>query len=162
VVYVRPPPSLAHYIPGEIAVEVVAQDLMNRDEAMKQLKFHLQRAHDQMSKNLPTSTNKVRDEVYLKIRPHKQKSMPTRLHLKLSTRYYGPVVVIAQVGSVTYRLQFPEEAHIHPVFHISQLKRAVVNGQVGSTLPPDLQGLGEGLNPKQICRPEFMTSMGNR
>jgi len=46
VVYGRAPPSLARYIPGETAVEVVAQDLINKDEALKQLKYHLQIAQD--------------------------------------------------------------------------------------------------------------------
>ena len=35
----RTPPSLARYIPGETAVKAVAQDLMTRDEALKQFKF---------------------------------------------------------------------------------------------------------------------------
>lgn len=44
VVYGRPPPSLACFIPGEMLVQAVAQDLMDRDEALTQLKFHLKRA----------------------------------------------------------------------------------------------------------------------
>ena len=41
VVYGRPPPSLARFVPGEMLVEVVSLDLMDRDEALKQLKSHL-------------------------------------------------------------------------------------------------------------------------
>jgi len=111
VVYGKPPPSIARYIPGETKLEAVAQDLMNRDEALKQLKFHLQRAQDPMSKfankHKKSSIIKVRDEVYLKVRLHKQQSMSTTLHPKLSAHYYGPFVVIAQVGPVAYRLQLP-------------------------------------------------------
>ena len=35
VVYGRPPPSLARFVPGETLVEAVAQDLMDRDETLK-------------------------------------------------------------------------------------------------------------------------------
>jgi len=37
----RPPPSLAIFVSGKAIVEAVAQDLITRDEALKQLKFHL-------------------------------------------------------------------------------------------------------------------------
>ncbi|XP_052724028.1 uncharacterized protein LOC108346548 [Vigna angularis] len=47
-VYGRPPPTLTRYIPGETVVDAVTQDLQTRDEALKQLKYHLARAQDQM------------------------------------------------------------------------------------------------------------------
>lgn len=40
-VYARAPPSLSRFVPGETPVEAVAQELRKRDEALKQLKFHL-------------------------------------------------------------------------------------------------------------------------
>jgi len=40
VVYGKSSSSLARYIPRETTVEMVAQDLITRDEALKQLKFH--------------------------------------------------------------------------------------------------------------------------
>jgi len=57
------------------------------------------------NKNGKPSTIKVGDEVYLKMRPHKQQSMSTGLHPKLPACYYGPFSLIAQVGPVAYRLQ---------------------------------------------------------
>ena len=50
--------------------------------------------------------------MYLKIGPHKQQSMPTRINSKLVARYYGPFKVIAQIGLVAYRLQLREGAQI--------------------------------------------------
>nr|KYP42454.1 Geminivirus Rep-interacting motor protein [Cajanus cajan] len=97
-----PPPSLARFIPGEVLVEAVAQDLRDRDEALKQLKYHLGRAQDQMIHyaNARRRPAKIQpgDWVYLKIRPHRQVSMPTRLHPKLSACYYGPYLVLKQIG----------------------------------------------------------------
>ena len=147
VVYGCPPPSLTRFIPGETMVEAVEQDLMNRDEALSQLKFHLERAQDVMSKyanrHRRPSPIKVGDMVYLKIRPQRQLSMPNRLHRKLAAKYYGPFQVEAAVGKVAFRLQLPETARIHPVFHVSQLKLAIGTQEIQPELPRELQGLTE-------------------
>jgi len=90
----------------------------------------------------PSEIN-VGNEVYLKIRPHKQKSMPIRVNPKLFARYYGPFKMTAQIGQVAYRLQLPEGALIHPVFHVSLLKKAIGNANVESEWPVSLQGRGK-------------------
>ena len=107
---------------------------------------------------------KVGDEVYLKIRPHKQLSMPIRINPKLVARYYAPFKVIAQIGLVAYRLQLPEGAQIqiHPVFHVSQLKRAVGNVQVKLELSPSLQGKGENIVPVQVLQTRELNRHGEK
>jgi len=49
-VYGRAPPSLARFVPSETAMETEAQELMNHDEALKQLRYHLSRTQEQMAK----------------------------------------------------------------------------------------------------------------
>lgn len=66
---------------------------------------------------------KVDDWVYLKIRSHRQSSMPVRLHPKLSACYFGSFQVLQHVGNMAYRLRLAESARIHSVFHVSQLKK---------------------------------------
>ncbi|WVZ22270.1 hypothetical protein V8G54_000814 [Vigna mungo] len=140
IVYGRTPPTLSTFIPGETSVEKVAQDLMMRDEALRQLKLHLQQAQEAM----------VGDWVYLKIRPHRQSTMLVRLHPKLSTRYFGPFQVLQQVGKVAFRLQLPEAARIHPIFHVSQLKKAIGQKRVEKELPTELQAEGPTFWPVKI------------
>jgi hypothetical protein len=44
----------------------------------------------------------------------------------LAPRYIGPYKVLKRDGAVAYRLELPEEmSDIHPVFHVSQLRRCL-------------------------------------
>ena len=78
---------------------------------------------------------KVRDWVYVKLRPHRQQSVTKRINSKLSARYFDPFQVEARVGEVAYRLTLPPTARVHLVFHVPQLKKAVGNHLVEPVLP---------------------------
>lgn len=66
---------------------------------------------------------KVGDWAYLKLRPYRQNTLSQKAFSKLGTRYYGPFQVIARVGEVAYKLELSDDTQIHPVVHVSQLKR---------------------------------------
>ncbi|KAM3253811.1 hypothetical protein ACQJBY_047733 [Aegilops geniculata] len=78
----------------------------------------------------------VGDFVYLKLQPYIQTSVARGACHKLSYRFFGPYKIIARVNNVAYKLQLPEHAQIHPVFHVSQLRKALVPGTTASSNLP--------------------------
>lgn len=108
-----------------------------RDNRLKQLKENLQHAQNRMkfyADKLRTDRQfNVGDMVYIKIQPYRQNAFGLRGLLKLRSKYYGPFKVVERVGELAYKLQLPDTATIHPVFHVSQLKAHV--GKYAIPLP---------------------------
>ncbi|OIT26263.1 putative mitochondrial protein [Nicotiana attenuata] len=76
------------------------------------------------------------DWIYLKLRPCRQSSVAIRKSLKLSSKFYGPYQVIKRIGSAAYELQLPPTGKIHPVFHVSQLKKKIGTNIAACVYPP--------------------------
>lgn len=120
---------------------------------MRQLKQHLLKAQESMKKYADRKRRNLSFEkgewVFLKLRPHRQQTIARRINQKLGPRFFGPFPVVERIGSVLYKLQLPEGATVHPVFHISQLKKAIGNYVATTDLPEELE-----VEPGDIEEPE--------
>ena len=67
----------------------------------------------------------VGDMVYLKMAPYRLAVFGFRGALKLQNKYYGLFLILQKIGNSAYKLQFPSNIRIHPVFHVSQLKKHI-------------------------------------
>jgi hypothetical protein len=65
------------------------------------------------------------DQVFLRLQPYKQNSLKADHCEKLVPKFYGPYTVLKRVGKVTYQLAFPIHSKLHPVFHVSCLKKVI-------------------------------------
>ena len=67
----------------------------------------------------------IEDLVFLKVSPI-EGMMRFGMKWKLKPRYVGPYKILKRVGIVAYEIELPAElAALHPVFHISLLKKCV-------------------------------------
>lgn len=111
-------------------------------ELMQQLvRQHLLRAQQRMKKQADKHRSersfKVGEWVFLKLQPYVQASLAPRSCHKLAFKFFGPYQVLAKIGGAAYKLQLPSSSAIHPVFHVSQLKKMVGEAPVTSVLPDD-------------------------
>ena len=84
-----------------------------------------QRMQHQADKHRQERTFAVGDWIYVKLHPHIQHSVQRRSNHKLSYKYFGPYLILQTIGKVAYKVQLPATSQIHPVLHVSQLKKAL-------------------------------------
>jgi len=103
---------------------------------------HLQCAQKRMKQQADMRRSEcqfeVGDSVYLKLQPYVQSSVASRSSNKVSFRFFRSFTITQKIGSVAYRLLLPPYSSIHPVFHVSQLKKAVSPSHSVSPSLPDI------------------------
>lgn len=79
----------------------------------------------------------VRDWVFLRLIPYQLQSLNSHTFHKLHHKSYGPFEVVERIGKVAYNLKLPEGTKIHPVFHVSCLKKMVGSQVIPMTALPE-------------------------
>jgi hypothetical protein len=76
------------------------------------------------------------DQVFLRLQPYKKNSLKAKHCQNLAPKFYGPYIVLKRVGQVAYQLALPSHSKIHPVFHVSCLKKVIgTKCQIQTNLP---------------------------
>ncbi|XP_012847898.1 PREDICTED: uncharacterized protein LOC105967845 [Erythranthe guttata] len=120
--YGYPPPLVGYGVVEEFKSVGVEQWVNDHAKLLQHLKELLQRARDRMKlhadKHRQERAFVAGDWVYLKLKPYKQ-------------------LIVRRIGAVAYELQLPPTAKIHPVFHVSLLKKHVGSrDQIVADIPP--------------------------
>ena len=143
-------------------VDSLDQLLQERDPILDDLQFNVAMAQQRMEfyadKKRREVVFEVGDFVYLKMRPYHQKSLASRMNEKFGPRFYGPYKILQRVGKAAYQLELPKDCSLHPVFHVSQLKRAEGVTQAAVAVPPLTADLEEVLQPVDILQIRHLPS----
>jgi hypothetical protein len=104
----------------------------------------------------------VGDWVYLKLQPYIQVSVARRSTQKLGFKFFGPYQILSRVGNVSYKLKLPDSTRIHPVIHVSQLKKAIrPQDTVSAELPCYYTNDSFAVQPQEIID-ERMIKRGSK
>jgi hypothetical protein len=117
------------------------QEWLEQLKAIQQLLQHNLHHARQYMKNLADKKRTERtfllgDEVFIKLQPYAQSSVLSRSNHKLAFRYFGPYTISKCINPVAYEVALPAEARIHPVFHVSQLRKVIRPGTPVSQVLP--------------------------
>ena len=127
--YGFPPPMIAEVILPDCPNDNAKQLLQHRELATQIIKDNLSKAQSrikqQADKHRSDREFSIGDMVYLKLQPYRHTSLSIHNSLKLHSKYYGPFRVLEKIGKAAYKLLLPDGCQLHPVFHVSQLKRHV-------------------------------------
>ncbi|KAJ0981251.1 hypothetical protein J5N97_009506 [Dioscorea zingiberensis] len=133
------PPIHLPYFPRDSSIASVDTTLKDREAVIQLLKQQLTKAQHRMKqqadKHRTERSFNVGDKVYLKLQPYSQNSVVARKVPKLAAKYYGPYEVVDKIGAVAYKLNLPASSAIHPVFHVSLLKKSVAEHPITRALP---------------------------
>ncbi|KAL7145472.1 hypothetical protein ABFS83_07G086400 [Erythranthe nasuta] len=136
------PPQVGYGPWLEIKTAGVEQWLIDHTKMIQHLKSLLQKARDRMKMQADKHRSErefaVGDWVFLKLKLYKQLSLKKSPIWKLMPKFCGPFEILKRIGEGAYCwLKLPEAAKVHPVFHVSLLKKQVGHqDRVVSELPP--------------------------
>ena len=126
----------------------------HQQQVLQLLKDNLNLAQNRMKQQADQHRSErsfnVGDWVFLRLQPYKQMSLKnTKKDNKLSPKYYGPYKVLQNIGSMAYKLELLASSRVHPVFHVSYLKKVISDKLPVQTILPERDEEGKiTLNPE--------------
>ena len=138
-------------------IPATADMVQERLQITSLIKENLAKAQNRMKhyadKHRSERTLQVGEWVFLKLQPYRQQTIAIRKNLKLSAKYFGPFRIIEKVRTVAYKLQLPPGARVHPVFHVSLLKRKIGDAQSAVPVLPELDATDQCLlQPEKVMK----------
>jgi hypothetical protein len=151
------PPSITSSLKEKSKVQAVEDHIENQQQVLQILKDNLTMAQNRMKQQADQHRSErsfeVGDWVFLRLQPYKQMSLKqAKKDNKLSPKYYGPYKVLQKIGTMAYKLELPASSRVHPVFHVSCLKKVIGDKIPVQTILPELDEEG-----KMILEPEAIT-----
>jgi hypothetical protein len=106
----------------------VEYHIEHQQEVLQLLKDNLTMAYNrteqQADQHRSEISFEVGDWVFLILQPYKHMSLKQdKKDNKLSLKYYGPNKVLQNIGTMAYTLELPASSRVHPLFHVSCLKK---------------------------------------
>ena len=100
----------------------------------------------------------VGDWVFLRLQTYKQMSLKqAKKDNKLSPKYYGPYKVLQNIGTMAYKMELHASSRVHPIFHVSCLKKVIGDKIPVQTIFPKIDE-----EVKIIWEPETVTETRTR
>ena len=131
--------------------------LRNRDQIIHILQENLHMARNRMKQQADQHrsecTFQAGNMVFLCLQSYKQSSLKIKGNQKLAPKFYGPYKVLQKIGTISYKLELPSSSRIHPVFHVSCLKKVIGTNIKAQTILPELDNEGSIIwipNPSSI------------
>jgi hypothetical protein len=154
-VYGKNPPSVLSYLPGVSKVQAVDQTLTVREAILHTLKENLVMAQNRMKKKADQGLFERQfvegDQVFLRLQPYKKNFLKDDHCQKLVPKFYGPYTILKHVGQVAYQLSLSSHSKLHPVFHVSCLKKVIGTKCQTQTNLPELDEEGSiWLHPEAV------------
>jgi hypothetical protein len=104
--------------------------LKEMEEKMLNIKQNLKSSQDMhkiyVDKNITDKEFKVGDHVFLKVKADIS-SLKMGNCSKLEAIYSGPFEILERIGPVAYMIAFPACMTIHNIFHVSLLKKYILD-----------------------------------
>ena len=156
------PPSITSYLRENSKVQAVEHHIEHQQQVLQLLKDNLVLAQNRMKQQADQHRSErsfdVGDWVFLRLQPYKQMSLKqAKKDNKLSPKYYGPYKVLQKIGTMAYKLELPAASRLHPVFHVSCLKKVIGDKLPVQTILPELDEEG-----KIILEPEAVIETRTR